>query len=154
MDSIPWELNMCRSVSVPRDAEVFYLDLSEMFEKEEWDENDWTWLEESIVDSFMQFPSVVTADEWIGRENHVLAKNGLAKFGVSTYCNLASIWVVPIEDSHNRYGETIDITVLSKNWIAKTWPKVRKRWSNYLMERGGTMSNGVSFYSKVKTEHG
>ena len=43
------------------------------------------WLE-AIVDSFMQWPSVETAEnEWIGNENHVLAKNGLAKFGVSTY---------------------------------------------------------------------
>tara|TARA_B100000035_G_scaffold262119_1_gene233436 strand:- start:1950 stop:2375 length:426 start_codon:yes stop_codon:yes gene_type:complete len=140
---------MGRSVSVPRDAEVFYLDLSEMFEREEWDENDWDWLQEAIVDSFMQWPSVETAEEWIGREDHVLAKNGLAKFGISTYCNIASVWVVPIEEGHNQYGDRIDITDLSKNWIAKTWPKVKKRWPNR-MERGGTMSNGVSFYRKVE----
>ena len=143
---------MGRSVSVPRDAEVFYLDLSEMFEREEWDQHDWDWLQEAIVDSFMQWPSVETADEWIGNENYVLAKNGLAKFGVSTYCNVASVWVVPIEEGHNQYGDRIDITDLSKNWIAKTWPKVEKRWPNRLV-RGGTMSNGVSFYRKA-TEHG
>ena len=51
-----------------------------------------------------------------------------------------------------KFGDMIDITVLSKNWIAKTWPKVEKRWPNRLV-RGGTMSNGVSFYRKV-TEHG
>lgn len=142
---------MGRSVSVPRDAEVFYLDLSEMFEREEWDENDWDWLQRAIVDSFMQWPSVEAADEWMGRENHVLAKNGLVKFGISTYGYVASVWVVPIE-GHNRYGDRIDITDLSKNWIAKTWPKVEKRWPNRL-ERVGTASNGISYYRKA-TEHG
>lgn len=41
------------------------------------------------------FPSVEPCDDWIDREDHVLAENKLARFGMSEYCGLVAYWIVP-----------------------------------------------------------
>ena len=136
---------------------MFYVNIYDIYRSEDDEEvelNDWHWddFKTAMVETFMQFPSVEETDEWIGDENHVLAKNGLAKFGISEYCGLVSVWAVPNEETYNQYGDYINLEHFSQNWLTKSWPKVENRWPNRMV-KGGTYSNGISFYRKA-TEHG
>lgn len=91
-----------------------------------------------------QFPSVVPADDWIGNENHVVAENHFARFGVSEYCGLMALWVVPVED--DGWGGP-SFEGLSRHWIDQIWPKVEEMYPSRLVPLG-TMSNGVTVYER------
>lgn len=61
---------------------------------------------DTLIEDFQQhlkelFPSVEPADDWIGREDHVLAENKLARFGMSEYCGLVAYWIVPQTDERS-----------------------------------------------------
>lgn len=136
---------------------MFYVNIYDIYSSEDdeipvIDEVHWDDFKTAMVETFMQFPSVEETDEWIGRENHVLAKNRLAKFGISEYCGLVSVWAVPNEETYNQYGDYINLEHFSRNWLTKSWPKVENRWPNRY-EKQGTFSNGESVYRKVNTEH-
>jgi hypothetical protein len=154
---------MGRSVSYPRGASVVYAetptnsycascgdyageggcDCSE--EDRDWREGevDWDW----VMDDHRQtlramFPSFWDADEWLDREDHVLARNSLVSFGVSEYCGLMSIWLVPRGDLENA-----GLEAFAERWIAAVLPKFRKAFGQY--EKLGSMSNGEGVFRKV-----
>lgn len=165
---------MGRSVSTPRHAvEVFYLDYSYEITDEDLDEsleaNDATdlcrhdresWrqalesdqfddlIEDLRFNVFGQFPSVHPADDWIGDEDHVIAENRLARFGVSEYMGLAAIWVVVHPDVVDTYGSGIGVGP-ALFWIEQAWPKVEAMFPNRLGLMG-RFSNGEAVYRRAE----
>lgn len=148
---------MGRSVSVPsRAVEAFFLDWLDFEPDEEGFEPDpefeWDCLIEDLRENvFGRFQSVVAADWWLDREDHVIAENELAAFGVSEYCGLASVWVVAkTQDFHwsrDHYYEP-NLDGLAHRWIAQVWPKVEEMFP-YRLGLMGRFSNGEAVYHRV-----
>jgi hypothetical protein len=102
-----------------------------------------------LIDDFRDhlkylFPSVTSCDEWIGNEDHVLAENGLARFGMSEYCGLVSYWIVPKEADY--YGP--DIEPLAKRWIDSIADKFVAAFGE--LTKVGSMSNGEGVYRQIR----
>jgi hypothetical protein len=99
-----------------------------------------------LIDDFRDhlrflFPSVQSADDWIGREDHVLAENQLARFGMSEYCGLVAYWIVPREDS---YGEENNF---ARAWIKQIADKFVAAFGE--LSKVGSMSNGEGVYRRI-----
>ncbi len=48
------------------------------------------------------WPSLGPCDVWLGNENHAVLENAHAYIGVSEYCGLASLWIVPKVDEWRK----------------------------------------------------
>jgi hypothetical protein len=107
---------------------------------------EWDYVTEDFVGNVLQdlFPSIEAADDWIGNENHVVAENRLARFGVSEYAGLAALWVVPVT---NSWGH--DYQGLSAQWISQAWPKIEAMYPHRLGLMG-RFSNGEAVYQRVE----
>lgn len=102
-----------------------------------------------LIDDFrdrlrVMFPSVVEADDWIGREDHVLAENKLARFGMSEYCGLVSYWIVPKESG---YYSDDQIEPLAKRWVASIADKFVAAFGE--LTKVGSFSNGEGVYRRI-----
>jgi hypothetical protein len=102
-----------------------------------------------LIDDFRDhlrtlFPSVVSADEWIDREDHVLAENKLARFGMSEYCGLVSYWIVP---NTERFGYSDPAANLCDRWIASIADKFVAAFGE--LSKVGSMSNGEGVYRRI-----
>lgn len=94
------------------------------------------------------FPSVTKDDRWLDREDHVIASNRHADFGLSEYMGLVSCWIVPRID-HDSYANT---NGLKRQWASKAEDTFRKVVRNVFgdeLRKLGTASNGESFYEQV-----
>ncbi len=107
---------------------------------------------EQVIDDFRDhlkhlFPSVQDVDEWIDREDHVLAENKLARFGVSEYCGLVSYWIVPKETPRewDYYGPFV--APLAKRWIASISDKFVAAFGE--LSKVGNLSNGEGVYIRI-----
>lgn len=124
---------MGRSVSVPSDAQVVtYVDISYMDDQMEFD----MYLEDLINQLMNKLPSLYKSDEWLGRENKVLLENDLCYIGCSTYGNLMSLWVVVKYDYAN----------IAFSWVYTNLSDTICSMGD--LQKEGTMSNGVSIYTK------
>lgn len=127
---------MGRSVSCPSGALVAYTHFEDEMEYHEWEEQV-EMFREIICDLW---PSASPCDGWRGREDRVVARNGLAEFGVSEYCGLVALWVAPRAD--------LDSTgPLAGRWIES----IRKRFLDNFgtLRKIGTASNGEAFFERV-----
>jgi hypothetical protein len=107
------------------------------------------WRFDQIVEDFRShlkhlFPSVEDADDWIGREDHVLAENRLARFGISEYCGLVSYWIVPKESG---YYSDDQIEPLAKRWIDSISDKIVAAFGE--LTKVGSFSNGEGVYRRI-----
>jgi hypothetical protein len=79
---------------------------------------------------------------WIGREDHVLAENRLARFGMSEYCGLVAYWIVPQKqlggDNQHDFSET---------WIKSIADKFVAAFGE--LTKVGSMSNGEGVYRRI-----
>lgn len=90
------------------------------------------------------FPSVVKDDKWLDREDHALASNSFAYFGVSEYCGLVAIWVTPVEDCEQPG--------LQERWFDSIGPKFKEAVSGCFgtnLVKTATFSNGEAMFSAV-----
>jgi hypothetical protein len=110
---------------------------------------------DELIEDFRQhlkhlFPSVEEADDWLGREDHVLAQNKLARFGMSEYCGLVAYWIVPNEpsDGYYRVGDS-DPTLepLRRHWIDSIKDKFVAAFGE--LTKVGAMSNGGGVYRRI-----
>ena len=130
---------MGRSVSYADNSEIVeYIDVGEIEDQFIWDlyVDD---LVESLKDSF---PSLEEDDQWLSREDHVIASNALVYVGLSEYCGLASLWVTPRACHDEIYDN--DTTGLAINWCNKISDKFHKQFGEY--NRVGSFSDGTSVY--------
>jgi hypothetical protein len=135
---------MARSVSIPRGAqEVAYQDVSEH------DGETFAWFLDDLRERARSFwPSFRSCDTWLEREDHAVLENDLCYLGVSEYCGLASIWLVPKADSHRGSfrGEAY-LHPLAVRWIARIAPTFHKAFGHY--RKIGTFSNGESVFERI-----
>jgi hypothetical protein len=139
---------MGRSVSYPSAARVV------TFRHLDWeDEDDSEWLWDFTVSEFQRclkamFPSVEPADDWIGREDHVLAENKLARFGMSEYCGLVAYWIVPQQplDQYGNYNAGLDR--MAERWIDSIADKFVAAFGE--LTKVGSMSNGEGVYRQIR----
>lgn len=87
-------------------------------------------------------------NEWLDREDQAILENNLAYIGVSEYCGLACLWLVP-KDTHDQYGNCQG-TQLSEPWCLRIAEKFEKTFSEY--RKIATASNGEAFYERVYGE--
>lgn len=126
---------MGRSVSTPSGARVVAYDYLEYEE----DYDDWTYpdfIEDIAAVAEDLWPSFRPVKKWAGREDRVLLENGFAQLGVSEYCGLVAIWVMPRGD--------VDCEALAIRWIDQIAPRFNDLFGK--LDKMGTASNGESFF--------
>lgn len=87
------------------------------------------------------FPSISKDDTWIDREDHAIASNSFAYFGVSEYCGLVAVWVAPVED-HEQPG-------LQERWIDSIGDKFENAVGGCFgtnLKKVATFSNGEAMF--------
>lgn len=153
---------MSRSVSyAPGSVEICFRDVSEFGYRDENDETtdkydeflgevEWDYFVEDIIATATeQWPSLLPAEcHWLGNEYRVLVKNSHCYIGVSEYCGLASIWLVPRTEGSDWSSE--DTSGLALNWCSKIGPKFKELFGE--LEKVGTFSNGEAVYRKKESE--
>lgn len=135
---------MARSVSVPCGAaHVEYA----TFESDDDDGDSFDYALSDFKAALRKaFPSVTSCDEWLGRgnsEDHAVMSNGFAYFGVSEYCGLVAMWVVPIDDDYATS------TGLRDKWVDSIGPKFAKiagECFGQALIKQGTFSNGEAIF--------
>lgn len=136
---------MSRTVSTPSGAEVVcYRDTAFGYnELGDFDEfvadAEWELFVEDIVETSKSYwPSFVASEKWLGREDNALLENELTYLGVSEYCGIAAIWLVPKSD----YGGC------AEHWCQQIAPKFHQLFGE--LQHVATFSNGEGLYRKVK----
>lgn len=149
---------MGRSVSTPSNCEaVAYRDISEfgaIFEELENGDFDYDNIVdydselgrddfEFFIDGIREeakanWASFEDCETWVGNEDRAILENGHAYIGVSEYCGLASIWLVPKEGEFEE---------LSAAWCATIAAKFERKFGEFV--KVGTFSNGESVYERV-----
>ncbi len=147
---------MGRSVSSPHNASAVAYQTIEVRDEDDKlvempDEHDLQWAFESLVEDLQEYaptlwPSLRKCDEWLGREDHALLENDLAYMGISEYCGLVAVWIVPRTD---RYGYESTAN-LCEAWCAQIEAKFLKTFGT--LRKLGTMSNGESVFKRVEKE--
>jgi hypothetical protein len=142
---------MSRSVSYASGSVYIEYSAIESSEDGEQDRDDFDWYVEDFQSQLIEaFPSVSKCDIWLGREDHCIASNQFANFGISEYCGLVSIWCVPVEVD---YYQSAGLEALRDNWIAQIGNKFSKIARNSFgtaIVKVGTASNGESFFKNAK----
>jgi len=128
---------MSRSVSRPNNTLIL------CYQHHDWDSEYWDdFIEDMRIDLQEMFPKLEPCDKWLGREDHAIMENGGAYVGVSEYCGLVAIWVVPKTDRNT--GE--------ENALAYGWASsIHKRFTEFFGELAhmGTFSNGEAVFQRI-----
>lgn len=157
---------MGRSVSVPHNAEIvcyrylepepFVEDLEEGddIEAHEPTELDYQWAFESMLEDLQEYaptlwPSLVKCDKWLDREDHAVLENDHCYIGISEYCSMVAIWVVPKADEYEAswYADEARKASLSRRWVSQIEKRFRETWGD--LRKVATFSNGEAVYEKV-----
>lgn len=139
---------MGRSVSTPSGARVVaYAYIAE----DELDSDGF----DMIVDGYQSelramFPSVEPADAWLDNEDHVVAENRLARFGMSEYCGLVAYWIVPKDEDQDYWGNPRPHCNFAASWIDSIADRFTKAFGTLV--KTGTMSNGEGVYRRIGEE--
>jgi hypothetical protein len=83
------------------------------------------------------WPSFSNCDKWLDREDHAMLENKHAYIGISEYCGLISVWLVP----KNNDNLSSNFCYLIKNKFVKSFSTLNKI---------GRFSNGESVFEGVK----
>ncbi len=135
---------MARTISTPSEAqETAYQDVSE----HDFDSFQW-WLEGEAEYVKSLWPSFRDCDKWIAREDHAVLENNLCFFGVSEYCGLAALWLVPKEFATDGcFSDNDYVLPLAENFIKRIAPKFHKTFGQY--RKIGAFSNGEAIFEKT-----
>ena len=139
---------MGRSVYTPSGAQVVAnIDVSDFEESFEWDDL----LENLSAELKAKYPSLDVCEDWIDDEGCVFLNNRIARVGISEYCGLAAVWVLPVEESY--YSDNSRLVELGTQWcnqIARGFLKVVGDVAGPVYKKVGSFSNGEGVYAKVE----
>jgi hypothetical protein len=126
---------MGRSVSYPTGAVVTFANV-EIADEFDYDD---------LVYDFRQhlkflFPSVDDTSEWLDREDHAVAENGHAWFGMSEYCGLVSYWMV----AKDHMGDNPNF---AEHWVNQVADKFTSNFGT--LKKVGVFSNGGGIYEPI-----
>ena len=120
-------------------------ELAEPYYDQDIGSMDWDCFVEDQIDKIKKlFPSFTDCDKWLGREDHAIAENNFAYFGISEYMGLVSLWMV--EKDGDDYGD--EQAGLRKRWAEQVAGKFEKEFSE--LHKLGTFSNGEAVFKRVK----
>lgn len=85
-----------------------------------------------------EWKSLSDCEIWLDREDCAVLENELCYIGVSEYCSLVSIWIVPKEEYEN----------IASNWIAQIERKFRRFFARLC--KVGTFSNGEAVFEEIQ----
>jgi hypothetical protein len=92
------------------------------------------------------WPSLERIDRWIGREDHAILENGHAQIGVSEYCGLVAVWIVPaVSDYFPEHAG------LAHHWISQIEDRFRERFGR--LRSLGFFSNGEQVFQRTEEEN-
>lgn len=143
---------MGRSVSTPSNS--VYVSYA-TFECEDADfaSDDFQWgIEDFQSQMIKAFPSASKCDEWIGygrSEDHAVAENQFAYFGVSEYCGLVAMWV-SAKDAD--YYQSAGWEALRDRWLSQIQAKFRKHAQTCFgqaLYSVGRFSNGEQIFQPM-----
>lgn len=110
-------------------------------------QDDFSWCSDDYREQLIAaFPSVKACDEWIDREDHAVAENDYAYFGVSEYCGLVAMWVAP--KSGGYYAEP-GFDARRDHWIGqigKRFSRIAATCFGQSLRSVGTFSNGEQVF--------
>lgn len=134
---------MGRSVSYPSGSEVVIYSHFDFSDDEYADQYRFDDCVEELSDLLIkQFPSLYESEEYIGREDRAFVENDLVYIGISEYYGTISMWVKP-KDQYYNFGCQFAHQIENKlNEIVIDVFGCR-------LNKIGTASNGISFYSQV-----
>lgn len=69
------------------------------------------------------WPSMSRYDKWFDNEDRAIMRNSHAYIGISEYCGLCCIWLLPREDIHGN-------TALAERWCTSISEKFLSEFSN------------------------
>lgn len=92
------------------------------------------------------WPSMESADEWIGDEIHVIAKNAHSVIAVAEYSGTVSINLAADYDRTQCWADDSEIAGLGEQWRKKISEKFERTFGS--MYKIGTFSNGESVYKR------
>lgn len=134
---------MGRSAATVNDAEVIYFDYTD------YDEYDWQDMIDNVSNDLRKkYLSLLNADKWIDRENHIILENNHIQISVSEYCGCGafSIFVRPDIENYWPYNGN-----LARHWLEQNITGIKKIIAQYVhcLKRIGTFSNGEAVYEAV-----
>jgi hypothetical protein len=98
------------------------------------------YLKETTIEAF---PSLSECNVWLGNEDHAILENQLVYIGLSEYCGLISVWVVPKDDELYAFGVAFAQKIKSKlNNIVKNAFGIQ-------LKQVGRFSNGEALFERV-----
>ena len=62
------------------------------------------------------YPSMVSCDKWLGREDRAILENDFAYIGISEYCGLVAIWIAD-KDLSGHYDS--QLAALRDHWVSQ-----------------------------------
>lgn len=126
---------MGRSVSYPYNAAAVTFEHLDIYDELDWEDALYDY-RETLRNIF---PSVTLCGRWIGREDHVVAENGHAEFGISEYGGLVSYWMVAKDDGDNPG--------LSEAWARNSAATFEAHTGS--LRKVGSFSNGGGVYARA-----
>lgn len=127
---------MSRTVSYAIGATVVcYRDVSDFEVQYEWEEFIF-WVRECAQECWK---SLYETDKWIGSEDNAILENQHCHIGVSEYCGLASIWLLPRDDNGSPD--------LASFWCSQIEEKFKRLFGEYA--KVATFSNGEAYYKRI-----
>lgn len=124
----------------------YYVDWVE----DDQDTNDMLW-EDFLYDVREQaqalFPSLTPCDEWLGNEDRAILENTFCYVGVSEYCGVVCLWLVP-KEFETYYPDEQQKENLSKRWLENAKQKFDANLGDY--NKVATFSNGEAMFEKKK----
>lgn len=142
--------------------EQFEDDVEQGYEDEDSDFDNYMWTRWNDGDAASDFesylegiqyvakelwPSFEDADEWVGRENHVILKNAHSIITVSEYCGSVAVCLGANYDRDGYYADDTELANLGEHWRKQIADKFIERFST--LSKIGTFSNGESVYIKI-----
>lgn len=84
--------------------------------------------------------SMQPCDRWLDREDHAIAENVWAYFGVSEYCGLVAYWIVAKDQ------ETASRDALAARWCSLSVRKLEDTFGE--LRKVATFSNGEALFER------
>lgn len=139
---------MGRSVSTPyKAAFVLHSVLPDDFDSDAWRE-DCECFAECVQERFPSMYAIDwrSPDAWVGREDRALCENSFAYIGISEYCGLVALWILPKDP---KWYANAGWEALRDHWIDSvrgSFERIADGWFGRPCRHVATASNGESFY--------
>ena len=123
---------------------VVYFDAVNFQEDYEWG----NLIDQLQDDLVTQYPSMCRTDRFAAfyDESRIIVENNLVSMSISEYCGCGAVSVFVCQELDYRIPEA-----LAEHWLDQCWSGIKKRIENHfsaVLNKIGTMSNGVSAYKK------